>query len=188
MLRIGMVGEYPTDTISVSNLLNKKYSTIVSFFPLIYDIHGSSLDNPKIKHQLRREFQIEKPDFVVFIRDLDGLEHSVELWELRKSYFSAFNSVIDKRGILLLNIFELEALILTDIEAINSYYGINVDHVDDCMKIESPKEYLKSLIPKYSTGHNPELFSMLQYDLVTKKCRYFKKFDEDFNELIENKN
>jgi len=82
-----------------------------------------------------------------------------------------------------LNIFELEALLLTDIEAVNKYYGAKVDHVEDCMIIESPKELLKMKISSYSTGHNPDLFALLDYKIVIAKCRYFKKFDEDFESI-----
>jgi len=88
MLKIGMVGEYPTDIKSVSNLLMQRYKEAIHLFPLIYDVHGSSLENPKIKHQLRREYQIEKPDRVLFIRDLDGLENDAQSLEKRKAYFA----------------------------------------------------------------------------------------------------
>ena len=187
MIRIGMIGEYPSDTKAIANLLNKKYANAIEFFPLIYDVHGSNLDNQRIKHQLRREYQIERPDFVLFVRDLDGLEHHAEQINYRKECFTEFNSVIDKKGILLLNIFELEALLLTDIDAVNRYYGKRIDHVEDCMLIESPKEFLKRKIgSSYSTGHNPDLFALLDYNIVVAKCRYFKKFDEDFESIVLN--
>lgn len=184
MIRIGMIGEHPSDTKAIANLLNKKYAAQVEFFSLVYDVHGSNLDNPKIKHQLRREYQIEKPDFVLFVRDLDGLEHHAEQLNSRKACFSEFNSVVDKKGILLLNIFELEALLLTDIEVVNKYYGTKVDHVEDCMIMESPKEFLRKKISSYSTGHNPDLFALLDYKIVIAKCRYYKKFDEDFEKIV----
>jgi hypothetical protein len=184
MIRIGMIGEYPSDTKAIANLLNKKYADAIEFFPLIRDVHGSNLENQKIKHLLRREYQIEQPDFVLFIRDLDGLEHHAEKLIYRKACFTDFNSVIDKKGILLLNIFELEALLLTDIEAVNKYYGAKIDHVEDCMIIESPKEFLKKKISSYSTGHNPDLFGLLDYKNVIAKCRYYKKFDEDFEKIV----
>jgi hypothetical protein len=153
---------------------------------LIRNVHGSNLDNQKIKHLLRREFQIERPDFVLFVRDLDGLEHHAEQLNYRKACFTEFNSVIDKKGILLLNIYELEALLLTDIEAVYKYYGKEIGHVEDCMLIESPKEFLKKNISAYSTGHNPDLFGLLDFKIVVAKCRYFKKFDEDFESIVLN--
>jgi|RhiMetdeSRZDD1v2_1073273.scaffolds.fasta_scaffold12372_5 uncharacterized protein DUF4276 len=186
MIRIGMIGESPSDTTCIANLLNKKYASYVQFFPLIKNIHGSNLDNRKIKRQLRREYELEKPDYILFIRDLDGFEHHFELLNYRKTWFSDLKSVVDKKGILLLNIFELEALLLTDIEMINKYYDSSIEQIEDCMKIEQPKEFLSKRINKYLTGHNAELFSLLNYNIVTDKCRYFKKFDEDFESIALN--
>lgn len=184
MIRIGMIGEYPSDTKAIENLLNKKYANVIEFFTLIRGVHGSNLDNQKIKHLLRKEYEIEKPDFVLFVRDLDGFEHHEEKIKYRKTCFTDFNSVINKKGILLLNIYELEALLLTDIEAVSKYYGNEISDVKDCMFIESPKEFLKNSINNYSTGHNPELFALLDYKIVIAKCRYFKKFDEDFEKIV----
>lgn len=74
-------------------------------------------------------------------------------------------------------------LVYLTIEAVNNYYGKSIDHVEDCMQIESPKEFLKKRITNYSTGHNPDLFALLDYKIVIAKCRYFKKFDEDFESI-----
>jgi hypothetical protein len=186
MIRVGMVGENPSDTSAIANLLGKKYSSEVQFFFMLKYINGSNLDSPKIKRQLRREYEIEKPDYVLFIRDLDGLEHNYELLNYRKSWFSELKSVVDKKGVFLLNVYELEALLLTDIEMVNAYYGSNLEIVEDCMQIEQPKEFLSERINKYLTGHNIELFSLLKYEIVVAKCRYFKKFDEDFESIVLN--
>ncbi|HEY0068073.1 MAG TPA: DUF4276 family protein [Flavisolibacter sp.] len=184
MMRVGVVGEYPTDIQSVVNLLNKKYRKDMDFFPLIYDVHGSNLDNPKIKHQLRREYQIEKPELVIFIRDLDGLEHETDKIKERRSYFNEFNKVIDRRGILLLNIYELEALLLADIDAINRHYKVSIV-VEDCMAQPDPKGFLKRQIEKYTTGHNPALFSKLRYANVVSACRYFSSFNTELSRFFK---
>ena len=186
MLRIGMIGEYPTDIDCISSLLMKKHKENISVFPLIYDLHGSMLENPKIKRQLRREYEIVKPDFVLFIRDLDGLEDNKVLLEQRKSYFTEFNSVVNKKGIFLLNIYELEALLLSDISLLNTYFGAGLQEIEDCMKIEDPKGYLQRKIRKYSTGDNPALFALMEYDKVAGNCRYFKEFTERFEKIIKN--
>lgn len=184
MIRIGLIGENPSDTNCIAGLLNKKYSSKVSFFPLIKNINGSNLDNPKIKRQLRREYEIKNPDLVLFIRDLDGLEHHYELLNYRKTWFSDIKKVVDKKSILLLNIWELEALLLTDIEMVNAHYGSNIEMLEDCMTVEQPKEFLNERISRYLTGHNVELFSKLKYEVVIAKCRYFKKFDEEFEKIV----
>ena len=59
MLRVGMIGEYPTDVDCIETLLMKKYEGKVVFLPLLYDVHGSMLDNPKVKRLLRRAFEMK---------------------------------------------------------------------------------------------------------------------------------
>jgi len=181
-----MIGEYPTDVNCISNLLLKKHKEGIVFFPLIYDLHGSMLENPKIKRQLRKEYEIIRPDFVLFIRDLDGLEDNKSLLEQRKAYFKEFNSVVDRKGIFLLNIYELEALLLSDIDNLKNYFKVELDEIADCMKIIDPKGFLQKNISKYSTGHNLALFSRLDYDMVTRNCRYFKDFSLGFDKIVKN--
>lgn len=175
MLRIGMIGEFPTDIMAVKNLLIKRFEDL-DFFPLVYDIHGSSLENPKIKSQLRREYQIEKPDYVLFVRDLDGHESDKDRMQKRKDYFAEFNSVVDKKGFLLLHIQELEAVLLSDVSVLNSHYGVSLDPIDNCMEVPSPKEYLKARIKEFSQGDNPMLFGLYDIDRVIDNCSYFRRF------------
>lgn len=92
-MRIGLVGEAPNDTEAIKNLLNKKYSALEFFF-MLNNINGSNLDNQKTKRLLRIEYEFEKPDIVIFIRDLDSvLPNKKKLYE-RKNYFTEFNSVV----------------------------------------------------------------------------------------------
>ncbi|MES1223728.1 MAG: hypothetical protein ABUT20_49995 [Bacteroidota bacterium] len=186
MLRIGMIGEYPTDVDCISSLLMKKYEGSIAFFPLIYDLHGSMLENPKIKRQLRKEYEIVRPDFVLFIRDLDGLENNKFLLDQRRAYFTEFNSVVDKKGIFLLNIYELEALLLCDVNLLNTHFEAKLEPIEDGMMIPDPKGYLKERVKKYSTGDNTTLFSKLDFEHVVNNCLYFKKFDEDFEKRLVN--
>ena len=54
------------------------------------------------------EYRLKKPDIVIFIRDLDGLKNNSTQVTLRKQYFTDFNSVVNRNGILLLHIYEIE--------------------------------------------------------------------------------
>ena len=123
MKKIGLIGEAPNDTYAIKNLLNQKFKDKIIFAEIIKNIRGSNLDNQKTKHRLRKNYERIKPDFVILIRDLDGLEDDKEKLKHRKEYFSNFNSVIDKKGIFLLHIFEIEAIILADISNFNKYYN-----------------------------------------------------------------
>lgn len=185
MKRIGLVGEAPGDTASITNLLSKKYKDI-EFFNLIRDIRGGQLDDPKTKHIFRKEYEISKPDIVIFIRDLDGLKSDKHQIQIRKQYFTDFNSVVDKRGIYLLNIYEIEALILADISTFNVAYKTEIKAFEDVMQVIEPKEFLKKAAKgnvKYVESHNSEIFKKLNFQQVL-TCQYFKDFIDEFDEIL----
>ena len=102
-MRIGLVGEAPNDTESMKNLLIKRYPIEkFNFFSLLQIINGSNLDSQKTKRLLKKEFEQQKPDIVIFIRDLDStLPNKEKLYE-RKNYFTSSNNVVNKKGIPLL--------------------------------------------------------------------------------------
>ena len=188
-MKVGLIGEAPNDTFAINNLLSRNFENI-HFFNLIESIRGSMLDNQKTKRFLRIEYQTEKPDFVIFIRDLDSLYSDKDQLKKRKDYFTAFNSVVDKRGLLLLNIYEIEALILADHEAFNRIYNSNLAEILNQTDIVEPKELLysvtKKLKRKYSESDCPEIFSSLKISLLAAKCPSFRSFIDKFSIAISN--
>ncbi|MHC5353962.1 hypothetical protein ACYSNX_07235 [Myroides sp. LJL115] len=116
------------------------------------------------------------PDVVIFIRDLDGIISDKDQISTRKNYFSDNNSVVDKKGIYLLNIYELEALLLADINTLNSFFNTSLAKVPDVMAIDEPKEYLRSRCPKYTITQNAELCALLDFNTLEENCLYFKRF------------
>lgn len=176
-MKIGLVGEAPNDTNAIQNLLSKRYSSPdFIFYPLLNNIHGSDLDNQRAKNQLRIEYQITKPDIVIFIRDADGTVKNKSAIRNRKKYFSDFNSVVNKKGIFLLNIFEIEALIIADIEAFNRFFNCELKYEGDPMEVEHPKEDLRNKCHRFNESFNPEIFRQLTFETVRKNCRYFHQF------------
>ncbi len=78
MIKIALLGESPGDSQAIKNLFKRYYHA--SFEPLLFNIHGSELDNPNnklLKKLIRREFEERKPDLLIYIRDLDALEGNV---------------------------------------------------------------------------------------------------------------
>ena len=189
MIRIGLVGENPSDTGAIRALLRKAIADQVDFVDLIRDVNGSNLENNFHKNRFRREYELLKRegggvDLVVFIRDLDDLETNRERVLQRKSYFNEWNKTVDEKGIFLLNIFELEALIWADIEGYNLKYGTSIPPLPDPMLIWEPKEELKKHI-RYSEGDSPKIFEeALRVDEVEKNCRYFAAFLSEFKQHI----
>jgi len=186
-MKIGLVGEAPSDTTAIKNLLSRRYPGF-DFVTLLDRIHGSMLDNKKaISRLLRIEYEDQQPSIVIFIRDLDALENDRAAKRRRQLVFSSSNRIVNRAGIHLLNIFELEALILADIATFNNYYHTEVAEFADPMIVPMPKEILKNAtigINQFNESHNPFLFSLLNLDVLIERCRYFAAFIRKFDRLI----
>lgn len=183
-MRVGLVGEAPNDTSAIGDLISKRFSDF-TFFPMLNRINGSSLDSQKIKRFLRIEFEDKNPDVIIFIRDLDSILPNKEKLLERKKYFSESNSVVDNKGIFLLNIYEIEALILADINTFNNLFGTNINLNTDVMTIKEPKEFLKAFTNKYNESKNVEIFNQLEFNIVYDNCQYFNQFIKKFENLIK---
>lgn len=183
-MKIGLIGEAPNDTLAIKNLLSSKYDNEkYEFINMLDHIHGSQLDNQKTKRLLRVEYEIKKPDLVIFIRDLDSLLPNKQKLNERRNYFTDFNRVVDKKGIWLLHIYEIEALILADIAAFNSIYSTNIEVILNPMTISEPKEFLKTASKKYNEIHNGNIFKYLDFNKLL-NCAYFNKFINNLNKSL----
>jgi hypothetical protein len=188
MIGVGLVGEDPHDTTAVKNLLNKKYSGRVHFVTLAKNVTGSNLDSNRIKKILQAEFDSKKHKFIVYIRDLDGFKSEENKISKMQSWFKALDKQLHGNGILLLNIWEIEALILADIAAFNKHYKTSLQFGANPMFKEKPKEFLMKHTYKgnkqYRESDCPELFKQLDFDKVVSKCAFFKEFIEQFDEKL----
>lgn len=186
-MKIGLIGEAPADTLSIKNLLSKKYKDFTFVELLKNKITGSSLENQKTKTELRIECITQRPDIVIFIRDLDGLltpEFRKKRLQ-RQNYYKSFKGCTQvKKTIFFLHIWEIEALILADINAFNIYYKCNIEFDGNPMTIKEPKEYLSNLYPKYSESHNGNIMEGIDFEKVYENCIYFKHFINKFDRLL----
>jgi hypothetical protein len=108
--------------------------------------------------------------------------------QLRQSNFAKANRMVNKKGIYLLNIYELEALILADIEVFNKAYGCDIEKHADPMKVSGPKEVLIEATRKadkqFNVSHNPQIFSVLNFETLKQNCRYFAIFIKKLNRWV----
>ena len=82
----------------------------------------------------------------------------------------------------LLNIYTIEALLLTDVEVVNKHYGCRCEVEVDPMHVEKPIELLDHVTGgQYEEGHCRELFPKLSYERLVEGCRYFAKFHKEFS-------
>ncbi len=184
MKKIGLIGEDPNDTTSLKNLLLQKHPSGLQFKQLIKNKKGYQLDNAKIPSALKIEYDEYKPQHVIFIRDADSLPTNIIKIQKIKDWFNKLNEVIDGKGILLINIYELEALILADIDTFNLHYNTTIRYAKNVMYQQKPKEFLIQKTWKtkkrYSESHCPDLFMHLKFDTIIKKAAFFNEFYSHF--------
>ncbi|AMR28067.1 hypothetical protein A0257_13850 [Hymenobacter psoromatis] len=160
----------------------------MEFFTLLNKINGDMLEDAETFRNLRKEYEWEKPNLVIVIRDLDSLQTKGAKWQQRQKYFRKVATVVEQKSLPLLSIYEIEALICADIAAFNSRFGCACAQPADPMAIPEPKEWLKAAIPRgqptYSVGHCASLLAAVDYDTVVTNCRYFAAFDAQFRQRI----
>lgn len=190
MIKVGLVGEDPSDTSSIKNLLEKRYKKRVQFYVLTPRIKGHHLDTEKLKKQLPIEANDKRCKLVIFIRDLDAFETDKKKLKARTDWFKTLDKLIDNKGLLLLNIWELEALILGDFEVFKKLYNPSKTFNGNPVFQNEPKEFLKAITSKsirqFHESHCPDLFKKLDIGLVEKNCSCFKSFLVDFDKRLGN--
>ena len=99
------------------------------------------------------------------------------------------NSINKNIGILLLNIYELEALILADIDTFNRLFDTRLSFSGNPMYKTNPKEYLRSQTLKcrrrFDVSENPTVFKSLRIEKLIDNCPYFKEFIVKFEKEVQ---
>src|SRR5690606_22087321 len=112
----------------------------------------------------------KKCHMVLCIRDLDGFSSQEHLVQARKDWFDNVCQNVSCSSVLLLNIWELEAFLLGDIDSFNRFYKSNLSYMGNPSAQPNPKEWLKSRTKKlkksYKESDCPELFASLDYDKI----------------------
>lgn len=181
---IGLLGEHPqNDSEAIQHLL-KRHVPKEQFKILLKNVRGSQLDSKKTKRILEKELLTNPCKFVVFIRDLDGLESETDKIKEKQQWFAEFKHY--KNDLFLLNIYELEALILADITTFNQLYNCQIKFTSNPMFKTDPKAFLKTktyhLSKKYHESHASEIFKHLNIQTLIEKCAYFKTFITHFDD------
>jgi len=185
---VGLLGESPNDTASVQALLRQRYNDQVQFVVLSPEVTGDNLEDPKSQVSIRINYRLTKPDLVIITRDLDAPETNRAKQLKRKEFFKRLNRGLEGKGIFLLNIQAMEALIAAHIAVFNARYGCVCEVPADPMTIDDPVTFLKKATPagrpRYDEGHCASLLAAVDYDTVVANCRYFAAFDKEFSQRI----
>jgi len=189
MIKVGLIGESPYDTKAIQHLLQQKYYKGFRYTTLLKNITGDHLNTPKAIRAVVSEVGYQQPNIVVVIRDGDALASNSKMIKERMEWYQDLSVKMNTTSFFLLNIYELEALILADMESFNARYKVNINFKSSVSHKENPKEFLKEKTSKgnkqYHESHCPELFQQLNFDTVVKNCAYFKTFVADFEMAIK---
>ncbi len=185
MIKIGLVGESPYDTKAIKHLLQQKYNEGFSYTILLKNVSGDHLNTSKAKRAIAIEVKEQKPDLVIVIRDADVVESNEHIIGEKKEWYLHFVKQIDRKSVFLLNVYELEALILADIESFKKYYQVAFNFTGSVSHQEKPKEYLQQkTAKKYKVSDCPDLFHCLHFETIKRNCAYFKDFISSFEQAV----
>jgi len=191
-IKIGIVGENPdNDAKPLAILLKKAAQENVIFTTLLKNLKGSHLDNEgKFHRMLHEELANEKPQHIILMRDLDGLPDETEKIKQKEDWFQKANQAINGCGIFFLAIYELEALLLSDLPNLNLYYKMAVKDSRNPLFIEKPKEKLQGYTAKTQKGKYGEndasgIAEQLDFHTIYKNHKGERSFQSFVDQLIE---
>jgi neutral trehalase len=144
MKRIGIISEnYQNDTCAFKAFLTPQYEGKIEFVPL-YKGQDSAPPINKVIRTMPGDISKYKLDAVLCMRDLDKEAERV----IKNQWYKSIQKGIAIKSIFFLAVMELEALILSDIEKFNDFYGIKGNYDKDPKLEEKPKEHLKARTEK----------------------------------------
>jgi len=187
-IKIGLIGEDSNDTDAIIHLMKQKYDVGYRYRTLSLYKKGTQIFNESAAKSFNFEIKKDPPHYVIVVADADAIITETDKIRNKKVLYERLAKWLDCKSLLLLNIYELEALIFADIDTFNSHYNVSVKGDRDVMYINEPKEELmrktSKTKKKYSESHCPDLFTSLRIETVSKNCSYFKIFLDEFSAAL----
>jgi Domain of unknown function (DUF4276) len=190
-IKVGIVGEHPqNDSEALRLFLTPLANEGVQFKIVLKNFEGSHLDGDKFVRALVTESR--DLDYIILVRDLDGLLSEIEKIKKRNAWFNAANNRIFNKGIFFLAIYEMEALILSDVTVLNKIYGLTMKPVGNPMMIADSKGHLKRVTDKskkgkYDVNHALDIFKSLNFKTVYDTHKGERSF-QSFADELKDKN
>lgn len=185
-MKVGIVGESPNDTEGLAGLFKEQFSEhqFRSVFKNRKDHQTAVL---KLQKLIKIENKKRQYDLLIVSRDLDDPESDQTALSKRQEWFLELQKGIDPVALFLLHIYEIEALILSDVESLLKHFGGKLKFTGDPMKQEDPKEFLKKKwmgVKKYHENDCPKILPELNYETIKSNCRYFQAFDKNLKQNL----
>lgn len=170
MKRIGIIGEnYDNDSKPLRNLLSRVFNKQEAIFiPVLPKFQGNQLERiRKLVTALKSDIITKRLDYLILMRDLGGLPSEIKKIDTRNSWFKKVEDGVSKKCVRFLIIYELEALLLSDIATFNKIYSTNYKPKGKPKFQKDPKGKLKEITahPKktYHESHAADIFQELNH-------------------------
>ena len=191
MKRIGIISEnYAYESKAYRVLLENGFEkNQVQFLPLLKTIDSDYQNARRVVRFLTPELKTVKIDALIIVRDLDGLPTETDKIAARQLWFDTIEKGIEKTNCLFfLAIWELESIVLADINSFSKWCGKNVKvtFTGNPMFKDNPKEFLKQKSnEKYAESNAAEVFARLDFATVVKNHKGERSFQAFINQLTE---
>ena len=189
-MKIGIVSEnFQHDSQALKALLRKKYQDKnVEFLPILKKVSGDKIFGKRVAALIEQQAKEKKLDLVLLAKDLDALPSDESKIIILKEKANNIRNQITLDLSFFLIIFELEALILADIDTFKKIYKIPTYQYKKNPKFQSnPKEELKKATRKsnrkYKESDTPEIFQQLNFNKVYQNHNGEYSFQSFINEL-----
>lgn len=186
--RVAVAGESSFDTEALRDLLHRQYGARAQFMAFPLRLEGGQLDGNKSNKMFRLTYEAKRPDLVVIFRDLDGPENDLAKRQERAAYFQKANALVEHKGLLLLHVYTIEALLIAHIEVFQKKYGWQCRVPSNPTTIAKPTQFLRDASRNskrpYEKALCPNMMEQVDYSFLTSRCRYFHDFDAQLAALL----
>jgi hypothetical protein len=169
---IGVIGEHPNNDAEAIIALLQKYVIEENWVlqPCPLKIRGAQLDSLNLfAKSIQTEKEEENYERFIVVRDLDVERKEKDKVKIknREKWFKNISQILFHESFFFIIIYELETLILCDLDTANSYFGSKITISGLPIKINNPKEFLTSqtrnATKRYDTSHAKILCAKLDF-------------------------
>ena len=188
--RVGVVGESEFDTKALRDLLHRQYGQRAQFLAMDLRLQGGQLDGRKAHTMLPLRYSEVQPDLVIIFRDLDGPANDRAKRQKREALFEEMNALVEHKGLLLLHVHTIEALLIAHVEVFQKKYGWQCRVPANPTTIPNPAQFLRDAshnrnsTRRYDKVSCPDMMELVAYDFLVSRCGYFRDFDTVLQQRI----
>ena len=180
--RVGVVGESSFDTKALRDLLERQYGQRAQFLDLSLRLEGGQFDGHKAHTMFKIRYAAKRPDLVIIFRDLDRPADDQEMQRKRAVFFEEMNALVGGKGLFLVHVYTIEALLIAHIEVFQKKYDWQCRVPANPTTIPKPTQFLRDASRNsrrpYVKALCPNMMELVAYHFLTKRCRYFADFDK----------